>query len=331
MLSAHKLGPKGVEYYVSYAGRGAEGYWLGKAAASLGLVGSVDPAAFRALAKGEHPDGGRLLERVATDHTPGWDFTLSAPKSVSLAWALADEPLRAALAEAHRGAVKAAFSFLEDEGGRARRGFGGRDGHVSAGLAIACFVHPASRELDPQLHTHGIVCNVAEGSDGRWTALDSRMIYLHRRAAASIYRAELRERVAAIGGQWLIPDRRGLSELEGFDREVLRNFSQRRNAIEAELERTGRSGPRASEAACLKTRRDKLDVELVELRDTWAQRARALGVTRDSVAALLDGTDRRVLTNCCRSGHSSQRARRIGGAHPCPGRVHPRRRDRRVG
>jgi conjugative relaxase-like TrwC/TraI family protein len=294
MLSAHKLGPKGVEYYVSYAGRGAEGYWLGKAAASLGLVGAVDPAAFRALAKGEHPDGGRLLERVATGHTPGWDITLSAPKSVSLAWALADEPLRAALAEAHRGAVKAAFSFLEDEGGRARRGFGGRDGHVPAGLAIACFVHPASRELDPQLHTHGIVCNVVEGSDGRWTALDSRMIYLHRRAAASIYRAELRERVAELGGQWLVPDRRGLSELEGFDREVLRSFSKRRNAIEAELERTGRSGPRASEAACLKTRRDKLDVELVELRDTWTQRARALGVTRESVTALLDGTDRRV-------------------------------------
>jgi len=120
------------------------------------------------------------------------------------------------------------------------------------------------------------------------------MIYLHKRAAASIYRAELRERIAELGGQWLTPDRRGLSELEGFSREVLRSFSQRRNAIEAELERTGRSGPRASEAACLKTRRDKLDVELVELRDTWAQRARALGVTRDSVTALLDGTDRRV-------------------------------------
>ena len=86
--------------------------------------------------------------------------------------------------------------------------------------------------------------------------------------------------------------RRGLSELEGFEREVLRSFSQRRNTIEAELERTGRSGPRASEAACLKTRRYKVDVELVELRDTWAERARALGVTRDSVTALLDGTSR---------------------------------------
>jgi len=134
VLSAHKLGQNGVEYYVSYAGRGAEGYWLGKAAASLGLVGAVDPAAFRALAKGEHPDGGRLLERVATDHTPGWDITLSAPKSVSLAWALADEPLRAALAEAHRAAVKAAFSFLEDEGGRARRGFGAATGTSLLGL-----------------------------------------------------------------------------------------------------------------------------------------------------------------------------------------------------
>jgi conjugative relaxase-like TrwC/TraI family protein len=108
--------------------------------------------------------------------------------------------------------VAAAFSFLEDEGGRARRGFGGRDGHVPAGLAVACFVHPASRELDPQLHTHGIVCNVVEGSDGRWTALDSRMIYMHRRAAASIYRAELRERVAELGGKWLTPDR-GVAQL----------------------------------------------------------------------------------------------------------------------
>ena len=134
-----------------------------------------------------------------------------------------------------------------------------------------------------------------------------------------------------LGGQWLVPDRRGLSELEGFDREVLRSFSQRRNAIEAELERTGRSGPRASEAACLKTRRDKLDVELVELRDTWAQRARALGVTRDSVTALLDGTDRRVAPTAAEVASSSQRARRIGGAHSRTGRVHPRRRDRGVG
>ena len=77
-------------------------------------------------------------------------------------------------------------------------------------------------------------------------------------------------------------------------KEVLRAFSQRRTAIEAELDRNGRTGPGASEAACLMTRRDKVDVELAELRETWESRARALGVDRQNVEGLLDGTDRRV-------------------------------------
>ena len=174
----------------------------------------------------------------------------------------------------------------------ARRGLGGRDGHVEAGLAIACFTHPASRELDPQLHTHGIVCNVAHGEDGRFTALDSRTIFLHRKAAGVIYRAELRQRVAALGGQWGALDRRGLSELEGFEPETLRAFSQRRNAIEAELEASGYAGRAASEAACLATRRDKVEVELEELRATWATRAGELGWDSGRVDDVLDGTDR---------------------------------------
>jgi len=294
MLSAHKIRGSQIEYYVRYAARGAETFWLGRGAADLGLTGHVDPEVFLALSRGEAPDGGRLLERVAADRTPGWDLTLSAPKSVSLAWALADEPLRERLAAAHREAAAAAFRFLEREGGRARRGLGGRDGHVEAGLAVACFTHPASRELDPQLHTHGIVLNVAHGKDARWTALDSRTIYLHRRAAGAIYRAELRERVAELGGQWQALDRRGLAELEGFAPETLRAFSQRRSEIEAMLDASGLSGRAASEAACLATRHDKVEVELEELRNTWSGRAAELGWDTNRVHALLDGEDRRA-------------------------------------
>jgi conjugative relaxase-like TrwC/TraI family protein len=294
MLSAHKIRGSQIEYYVRYAARGAETFWLGRGAADLGLTGQVDPEVFLALSRGEAPDRGRLLERVAADRTPGWDLTLSAPKSVSLAWALADEPLRERLAAAHREAAAAAFAFLEREGGRARRGLGGRDGHVEAGLAVACFTHPASRELDPQLHTHGIVLNVAHGEDARWTALDSRTIYLHRRAAGAIYRAELRERVAELGGEWKSLDRRGLSELEGFTPETLRAFSQRRSEIEAMLDASGSSGRAASEAACLATRHDKVEVELEELRSTWFERADELGWDTARVQALLDSEDRRA-------------------------------------
>ena len=298
MISSHKIRgkkiDKKIEYYISYAARGAETFWLGGAATDLGLNGGVEPEVFLALAEGRAPDGGRLLERIAENRTPGWDFTLSAPKSVSLCWALADDELRAQIAGAHREAVAAAFSYLEREGGRARRGFGGRDGHVQARLAIACFTHPASRELDPQLHTHGIILNVAHGVDNRWTALDSRTVFLHRRAAGAIYRAELRERVAALGGRWSSADRRGLSELEGFEKETLRDFSQRRSAIEAMLDQSGLSGRAASEAACLSTRREKVAVELGELRSTWVARAAAHGWDHNRVGALLDGTDRRA-------------------------------------
>ena len=78
MLSAHKLGQKGVEYYVSYAGRGAEGYWLGKAAASLGGMrahpgrrladrsGARREQELAAASEGEFTTGARALSSQAS-------------------------------------------------------------------------------------------------------------------------------------------------------------------------------------------------------------------------------------------------------------------------
>ena len=280
-----------VEYYLSYAARGAEGFWFGEAAASLGLGASVDPQDFLALAEGTRPEGGRLLERVPDNRTPGWDFSFSAPKSVSVCFALADTELRAKIIGAHHGAVRAGLEFLETHGGRARRGLGGRDGHVAAGLAVACFTHPSSRELDPQLHTHGIILNVAQGADGRYTALDSRTAYLHKRAGAAIYRAELRSRLAALGATWKEMDRRGLSEMDSFEPQTLRALSTRRAQIEGVLAPGASS--RSAQVACLATRRSKVDVELEVLSARWEAQGAQLGWDSGRVQQLLDGTDRR--------------------------------------
>src|SRR5205807_4230140 len=125
VLSGQKLGRGRIDYYLAYAGREGAGRWFGRGAAALGLTGSVRPDAFRALAAGAGPQGGSLLERVPADRVPGWDFTLSAPKSVSLSWAVADDDLRLAIRAAHEAAVRSALAFLEDRGGRARRGLGG--------------------------------------------------------------------------------------------------------------------------------------------------------------------------------------------------------------
>lgn len=290
MLSAKKLAHRQIAYYLSYAARGAQGFWVGRGAAELGLTGGVDPADFIDLAEGRAPGGKPLLGRVPKDRTPGWDFTFSAPKSVSLCFALAGQELRQTILDAHHQAARAAIGFLEDAGGRARRGLGGRDGHVGAGLAVACFTHPSSRELDPQLHVHGLVLNVANGQDGRWTALDSRMLYLHKRAAGSIYRAELRARLAEMGARWGNPDRRGLQEMVDVDTSALRSFSTRRAQIEARLAPGASSA--AAQVACIATRRAKVDVELEVLSERWAVQAAAVGWNRTRVEEVLDGDDR---------------------------------------
>ena len=91
---------------------------------------------------GRPPPGQRTVfvdhlgrSRKAPQTVAGFDLTFSAPKSVSVAWALADEPTRARIHAAHRRALEAVIAYGESQvfatrtgkggvvsGGRARRG-----------------------------------------------------------------------------------------------------------------------------------------------------------------------------------------------------------------
>ena len=84
-----------------------------------------------------------------------FDMTFSAPKSVSLLWAFASEPVAEVVAAAHREAVGEALGFLEERSAVARVQHAGVRRRVGTeGWAVAGFVHRTSREGDPQLHTH---------------------------------------------------------------------------------------------------------------------------------------------------------------------------------
>lgn len=43
--------------------------------------------------------------------------------------------------------------------------------------------------MDPQLHTHALVANAVERSDGTWGAIDSRVFYRHAETAGYVYQA----------------------------------------------------------------------------------------------------------------------------------------------
>ena len=97
-----------------YAGRGeAPGFWCGTGAEALGLTSGerVERDGFMALMRGRSPVDGRVLRRMGGCSTvAALDLTFSAPKSVSVLFAIADEQVAAALYGAHQRAVAEALA-----------------------------------------------------------------------------------------------------------------------------------------------------------------------------------------------------------------------------
>jgi len=184
-----------------YLGSGeAPGRWIGAGSARLGLSGVVAARDLRAVLDGRCPATGRSLIAIRRpDRLPGLDLTFSAPKSVSLLFALSDENVSSAVRNAHDAAVAQALGYLEREAGEVRRGKDGVDRLPGGGFVAAAFRHRTSRAGDPQLHTHVLVANMTRGADGRWSALDGRQLYLQAKTAGTLYQAALRYELRGLG------------------------------------------------------------------------------------------------------------------------------------
>ena len=296
MLSIGKLGAGQEGYYLGkvaegaedyYSGEGeAEGYWLGDGAEFLGLEGKVDGDQLVAMLTGRNPATGDplgLKSAPGREPVPGFDLTFSAPKSVSLTWALGGSPVGGQVAEAHAAAVREALSYLERNACWARRGAGGREFVPGAGFIGAGYPHRSSRAGDPQLHTHVLIANATLGPDGRWSRLYHPALYEHAKTASYIYEAHLRhELTRRLGVEWT-QVRRGLADIKGFTPEQLARFSTRRAEI---LEAAGEgASARAMQIATLATRNAKeRDLTDASLRDAWRVKGEEVGLTRESIA-----------------------------------------------
>jgi conjugative relaxase-like TrwC/TraI family protein len=233
------------------------GRWSGAGAAGLGLEGAVRRDHLSLLLSGRAPsDGHRLSGRPA--RVGGFDLTFSAPKSVSVLFALGSAEVRLEVIEAQRAAVAAVGGYLDRRVIAVRRGTGDERRVLPAGGSIgAAFTHGVSRALDPHLHTHLVVANVTRGADGRWSALDGRGLFAHRRTMDALYRAELRLRLTAtLGTAW---ERRGgrAPEVAGIGLDVIGAFSGRAAEVRAGTHDVGSSSARARSIARLATRDPK--------------------------------------------------------------------------
>jgi len=304
VLSVGKMVARSGEYYIATVARGREeyytgsgesqGFWLGEGARRLELEGPVAPDDLRLVLAGISPQGeiltaGRVDEakRVA-----GFDLTWSAPKSVSLLFGLSDPAVSAIARGVHEDAVDQALGYLERHALRLRRGTGGEDSVGAEGLLAAAFTHRTSRAGDPQLHTHVLVANVAKGVDGTWSAPDARLLYHHSRTAGFLYQAALRAGLTRALGVRFGEVSRGMAELDGVPKALLRAFSTRRREIEHLMEEAGARSARSAEVAALVTRPAKgpgdAGATAVGLRERWLAQVGELGLGPAQEGGALD-------------------------------------------
>lgn len=95
------------------------------------------------------------------------------------------------------------------------------------GIVAAAFRQHTRRARDPQLHTYLIIPNRVMSPDGRWLALDARLIKLDQQSLSAIYHAGIRsELTRRLGVRWHRPEH-GIAEIRDVPDPVLADFSTR--------------------------------------------------------------------------------------------------------
>lgn len=297
------------EYYLG--SREPVGCWI-SATNNFGVIngGTVDNTLFERLHAGLDESGQPLLTNSGdvTKRVAGIDLTLSAPKSVSIIFALADDQTRRAIETAQRRACEATVSFLDRHAAFCRRG---RNGLYleRASLTVASFQHGEARPIfhddgrifaDPNLHTHNVILNCAVRGDGTIGALDARHLFAHKMAAGAAYHLALATELQQLGFAIESIGKNGIFEVAGVPRDLREYFSARRREVEAAIAAEGLTtseAPALAAAIALGTRTSKQEQGPNDRFTLWAEQASrfvdvARFLTELRTDRRLDATDR---------------------------------------
>ena len=291
----------------------------------------------------------RQRERTITRPVAGFDLTFSVPKSISVAWAVADAGTQSVIYAAHQEAIQHTLAYAERHTFFTRTGTNGVVQEQVRGVVATAFDHWDSRAGDPQLHTHLVMFNRVQSLDGVWRTLDSRGLFKQVVTLSEMHEGILSDLLTDRLGWGFDPRPRKHSaepkhEVTGVSDELQREFSQRSTQIEHEKNRQvqafiAKHGRRPSpleavrlrQHATLATRPPKQHRSLGEQTEQWRRRARHY-VGKDTVTwaqtlrdrndlprLRADDLDDEMLADTAREGRRTARH-----VHPRerPGEVH---------
>ncbi|MFW0120375.1 MobF family relaxase [Rothia sp. P5764] len=210
-----------------------------------------EPLGKKPIKETQAPEGAKTASGKTAKSTrkpvSGFDLTFSAPKSVSVLWALADNGTKSRIHNAHQEAVRKTLEWAEANVIQTRAGDGGIAKVETKGMIASLFDHYDSRAGDPQMHTHAVLANrVQRASDGAWGTLDSYALHKSVVTISEMYNnilfdelakavgaeAEQRDPLMAVLKQEEEPERNRRMELAEVPDELIAEFSQRTIAVE---------------------------------------------------------------------------------------------------
>ena len=305
-LEGKTVAPERGDYYLTPDGQLTEapGRWLSDAE-TLATLG-IDPDRpvvgrdFIAVMEGRHPRTGRWFRPAGADGSRGGgiDVTFSAPKSVSVVWALGDPWQREQIEAAHARAVERTVEYLRERVPVVRRRYDGQVVEEQAKDVIAAaYRHTTARGVsgaeapDPQLHTH-VVITGAVRDDDRFVAVASRPIFRAGRELGAFYRSVLAQELVGEGYEVVQGTGRDgrYFEIAGVPRALCEALSGRRREIVRAAERFRARHGRAPERGelrdlALENRKAKERATRGDLQRAWMAAARSPRVRSGSGGA----------------------------------------------
>ena len=267
-------------YYTQDQGL-ANSQWYGKGAAILSLNGRVLTEEYNNAYQGLDSLGNPLRQRQSgKKYNPGRDLTFSAPKSVTLLGLVKEDK---AVIDAHKKAVETTLDYVEQNCIFTRTGKGGANHLQTDNALFAVFQHDDNRNLDPQLHSHCVIFNQTQGTDGKWRSMDNRELYQQKMTIGMVYHHELGRRLRHLGYElnWRSD---GTFDVRGYSLGQLKEFSTRKQEIDKAVGQSANATTKAR--ACTSTRKNKVhqaESERKELRKISKQRAEQLNIQHPEV------------------------------------------------
>lgn len=259
-------------------------HWYGKIAARLGLEGKqVTKEDFRALVYGRHHQTGETLRvRKVSNARSGYDFTWSAPKSVSIAlFVTGDQDIL----HAHQKAYMDTLAEIQNSVQTQANTVYGRFWEDTGELIVAPFDHFLSRPCevkidgkkslyisDPQLHTHAYIPALTYShKNQRFQAIELGNVHAEARYWEARYHSALALELENLG--YATRRTRDRFELEGISRDQIMRYSNRSKIIDKVALEKGIIDKREKTKLSVLTRNSKSKgLKKEELEEHWFSR-----------------------------------------------------------